>query len=411
MVTHNCRSNALPSPQAQFENYPKGPYFQKRAHDLLASGIFNADGPEWKRQRKVAANIFNVKNFRDFVEGVFADEMSILSRTLDRASADGAVLDLHELFFKFTLDGFAKIGFGINLESLSSEVPNPFAEAFDRAQRVVDRRMVSPFWRIEEAVLPVGREMKRDLKTIHDFGLNVVLERRADPEKDSYNDLLSMFMRSKTESGNPPSDRELADVVLNMIIAGRDTTAQALSWTFYMLAQNPEAEAKLVNEIMETLGDNKTPTYEQIRTMRYANAVFHETLRLWPSVPKEIKQALADDVLPDGTQVDAGALIVWVPFAMGRSKHIWGADAKQFKPERWLGEKDLQPSNWDYPVFNGGPRICLGRSMAELEGVYVLVSILRRFKVTVRNVDTVAYDSSLTLPMKTGLMCSFAARF
>ncbi|RKO85708.1 cytochrome P450, partial [Blyttiomyces helicus] len=142
---------------------------------------------------------------------------------------------------------------------------------------------------------------------------------------------------------------------------GRDTTAQALSWTFYMLAKNPAVEEKLVEEVMQTLGDALAPTYDQIKTMRYANAVFHETLRLYPSVPKESKQALADDVLPDGTLVDAGMVVVWIPYAMGRSRAIWGAHAHEYKPERWLGEKDLQPSSYEYPVFNAGPRICLGR--------------------------------------------------
>ncbi|RKO88952.1 cytochrome P450 [Blyttiomyces helicus] len=142
---------------------------------------------------------------------------------------------------------------------------------------------------------------------------------------------------------------------------GRDTTAQALSWTFYMLAKNPAAEGRLVEEIMQTLGDVRAPTYDQVKTMRYSNAVFHETLRLYPSVPKESKQALADDVLPDGTIVDAGTYVLWIPYAMGRSRAIWGEDAKEYRPDRWLEEKDLQPSSWEYPVFNGGPRICLGR--------------------------------------------------
>ncbi|RKO83743.1 cytochrome P450 [Blyttiomyces helicus] len=330
---------------------------------------------------------------------------------------------------------YPSVAHQIDLGCLTTTEPVPFALAFDRAQSVVDGRILNPFWRISEPLTAKVTIMVRSNSPlpslIAQFGLRIVVERRNDPLKDTYNDLLSFFMRSKSETGEEPSDRELSDIVLNMIIAGRDTTAQALSWTFYMLSKNPTVEAKLVEEIMQTLGDAQVPNYDQVKTMRYANAVFHETLRykprhliiptillfptfpptsLYPSVPKESKQAVADDILPDGTMVDAGTIVMWIPYAMGRSRAIWGEDASEYKPERWLGETDLQPSSWDYPVFNGGPRICLGKSMAELEGVYVLVSILRRFKVTVRNLDDVTYDNSLTLPMRNGLMCNFEKR-
>jgi cytochrome P450 len=194
-----------------------------------------------------------------------------------------------------------------------------------------------------------------------------------------------------------------------MFMIGRDTTAQALSWTFFMLSQNPRALESLLDEIDETLGDSQSPTYDQVKGMKYAKAVFHETLRLYPSVPSNMKTANRDDILPDGTFVPKDTIVSWNLYAMGRTAAIWGDDAKEFKPERWLS-MEKQPNSFDYPVFNAGPRTCLGKSMAELEGVYVIVSLLRRFRFDVLEPEKVTYANSLTLPMKNGLKVRVSLR-
>jgi cytochrome P450 len=176
-----------------------------------------------------------------------------------------------------------------------------------------------------------------------------------------------------------------------------------------MLSRNPDSLAKLLTEIKDTLGDATSPTYDQIKSMKYANAVFHETLRLYPSVPTEIKTANQDDTLPDGTFVPKGAVVSWSPYCMGRTTAIWGPDAKEFRPERWL-EMERNPSPFDYPVFNAGPRVCLGKNMAELEGVFVIVSMLRVFEVSVLEGEKVTYANSVTLPMKDGLKVKVCKR-
>ncbi|KAJ3078733.1 Protein kinase alk2 [Quaeritorhiza haematococci] len=400
--------------KTNFSNYEKGPFFYSRMNDLLGVGIFNTDGESWRIQRKTAANIFNVKNFREFVGVVFYEEMHMLTDRLSKAVESKEAIDIQDLFFRFTLDGFGKIGFGIELNSMLTKDSVPFAAAFDRAQAAMDYRFFSPVWRLEELLLPRGRELKNDLKTVREFCSKVIGERRADPEKNTRNDLLSLFMNLKNEDGTPMyTDKELGDLTLNFIIAGRDTTAQALSWTIYELALHPEKTKKLVEEIDETFGgDLNTPiSYEQIKTMKYANAVFHEALRLHPSVPKDTKTALKDDVLPDGTPIKARTNLAWSPWVMGRSPKIWGPDAAEFKPERWLPDAmPSQPSQFVYPVFNAGPRVCLGKTMAELEGVFVLVSLLRRFEFEVLDVEKVTYLVSLTLPIRDKLMVKVSQR-
>ncbi|KAJ3188630.1 hypothetical protein HDU85_004344 [Gaertneriomyces sp. JEL0708] len=395
--------------KTNFENFEKGRHFHDINKDVLGNGIFNTDGETWRVQRKTASHIFNVKNFRDFVGRVFKEEAQILFDVLGQKADLSETVDMQDMLFKFTLDSFGRIGFNADLSCLTKENV-PFAIAFDRAQTVLLYRFFSPLWRLEELLLPRGTRMRQDVHTIRSFALELIHKRRSDPEAHQYNDLLSLFMNQQSAS-EFHSDQALIDVVLNFIIAGRDTTAQALSWTFYLLSLYPHVEERLLAEITSTLGNDLSvyPSYEQVKEMKYANAVFHEALRLYPSVPSELKYAINDCVLPDGTRISAGNAVAWNPYCMGRCEEIWGSDAKIFRPERWL-EMTRQPSPYAYPVFNAGPRVCLGKSMAELEGVFTLVGLVQRFKIKVLKPYEVKPANSLTLPMAGPLNCSVQRR-
>ncbi|KAI8925019.1 cytochrome P450 [Entophlyctis helioformis] len=398
--------------KSQFDNFVKGSYFSERTHILLGDGIFNADGHSWLVQRKTASNIFNTRQFRLFTETVFADEMDVFVDRLASSAESAKPVDLHDLFFRYTMDSFGAIAFGISIDSMKRDNV-PFADAFDRIQGVIAYRFIQPLWWIEEPLsLFSWLRTRADLKTIRTFASKVIKDRLAEPEgvREQRTDLLSLFLKIRDDDGNAYSEQMQTDAVLNFIIAGRDTTAQALSWTIYYLNKYPKTMEALVAEIDATLGNADRPTYEQVRGMKYANAVFHEALRLSPSVPKNTKMCIKDTVFPDGTIVPAGANVMWLPYVMARNPNIWGANAAEFVPDRWLDPKLKQPSPFAYPVFHAGPRLCLGKGFAELEGVYVLVSLLRRFKVTVNNLSAVTYGNSLTMPMLKGMPCTIRER-
>ncbi len=143
--------------------------------------------------------------------------------------------------------------------------------------------------------------------------------------------------------------------------------------------------------------------------MKYANAIFNETLRLHPSVPKNVKEAVVDEVLPDGTIVPKGSVVAWSPYVMGRSSAIWGFNAREFYPERWIDNSKVYTS-FEYPVFHAGPRMCLGRNLAELEGVFVLVSLYQNYEISAIPNQSVSYGNSLTLPMNQPFLCNFRPR-
>lgn len=196
--------------------------------------------------------------------------------------------------------------------------------------------------------------------------------------------------------------------------AARDTSSQQDQTQGHSQTQNhtqDQSQEQQAEPASSSL-PSSLPSYDDIRAMRFSRAVLLEALRLHPSVPKQVKFAVADDVLPDsGTRVPGGSAIMYSSYVMGRSETIWGPDAGQFRPSRWLsGEPGSLPSAFEYPVFNAGPRICLGKGLAELEGVYVLVGLLKRYRLEVVAGQRVEYMTTVTLPMKEGLKVKVTRR-
>ncbi|KAH8556114.1 cytochrome P450 [Umbelopsis sp. PMI_123] len=398
-----------------FLNYEKGPQFRDGMDALFGHGIFNTNGDEWKFQRKTASQIFNVKNFRDHFTDVFVDELQYMkSAILDPLVENGNSVDFHDLMFKFTLDSFVIIGFGEDLGALRTEGKVPFAAAFDAAQVNTFRRMMVPYWRAREGLakilMPWAPSMDDHIKVVNAYAADMISKRRQDIEAgQEHNDLLSRFLKSRDDQGNLLNDTQLRDIILNFIIAGRDTTAQALSWAMYELMLNPEIEEKLAQEIFANISDedekNSPALYEIIKDMKYAHAVFYETLRLHPSVPANQKYALEDDIWPDGTVIKKGDYVVWSPWCQGRLESIWGPDAKEFKPERWFNENsELKRENQGvWPAFHAGPRVCLGQNLATLEALVALTMLMKRYRFKLLPGQNITYQISLTLPMKYGM--------
>lgn len=263
----------------------------------------------------------------------------------DRAAQNNSIIDFHDIMFKFTLDSFIELGFGVELNSLSAKGKVPFAASFDEAQKQTFVRFVNSIWPITERIVnfvtPWKANMNDHLRVVDGFANSVIEKRRVQLEAgEVHKDLLSRFMDARNNKGDLLSNEELRDIVLNFVIAGRDTTAQALSWTFYMLMCHPRVEQKLLEEIEQHITDedltDSPGLYEKIKDMTYAHAVFYEVLRQYPSVPLNQKYALNDDIWPDGTHIKKGDYVLWCPYVQGRSEKVWGPDAKVFRPERWI---------------------------------------------------------------------------
>lgn len=415
--------------KTQFEVFDKGPIMCDSLQDLLGNGIFSVDGVKWMHQRKTASNLFSLSTLRDSMAHTVQELMPIVHCILQRAVNNQAPIDLVKLLNRFTMEGFSKIGFGVDLGCLDAKQDHPFMAAFDTAQRVTTMRFVVPrfVWKLQR-LLNIGgeRDLKKQIKVIDETVLGIIgksLEARQrrrsfseDPEGidgSGRRDIVSLFLDDVSYNDKREQDPFdpvfLRDIVVSFLIAGRDTTAQALSWFLYELSENPQVEHRIRDELWRCLPhlfskDAPAPSMEEVQQLLYLEACVKETLRLHPSVPFNFKHANRDTVLVDGTFIPKDSAVTISSYCLGRATHVWGPDAESFRPERWIDptnpSKLITVSAFQFNSFHAGPRMCLGMNLAMMEMKIFVASVLSKFHMDVVPGQKITYDLSLTLPMK-----------
>lgn len=392
----------------QFSKYVKGALFTGPFTALLGKGIFNVDGDQWFHQRKLASRLFTKKQFEDHIFKVVEANTSKVANIL--AQTDG-VFDMFDLMNRFTLDTIGETGFSQSIGSLENP-SSPFLKAFDRAQQIsLIRFWLHPYWKVLRFFdLWFERELKTHLACLDEYARGILKALRKKLETGEDNSFVGLFMKERELLGTLYADEEtfLRDMVINFLIAGRDTTAQCLCWTLFELLQHPPVIDKARQEIASVCG--KSPVqFNDLKKLKYVKGILDEGLRLHPSVPVDFKLCVEADCLPDGTIVPAGCALQLSIYAQGRCTEIWGADAREFRPERWL-EMQSRPSSFTFCAFLAGPRECLGKNLADLEMVVLLATLLRDFEFTLAaDPASIRYDSQLTLGMN-GLPLSVKRR-
>ncbi|KQK19699.1 cytochrome P450 704C1 isoform X2 [Brachypodium distachyon] len=407
--------------KTNFSKYSKGAFNTQVMKDLFGDGIFATDGEKWRHQRKLASHEFSTKVLRDFSSDVFRMNAAKLAEKISYATADRITINLQDLLMRTTMDSMFKVGLGFELNTLSGsdESSIQFSNAFDEASSLVYYRYVDLFWQVKRH-LNIGSEakLKKSIQVIDDFVMQLIHQKREQMKNGhdhkAREDILSRFILASEEDPETMNDRYLRDIVLSFLIAGKDTTANTLSWFFYMLCKNPVVQDKVAYEIEESVEwaqeDNMetfTARLEQgdIDKMHYLHATLTETLRLYPAVPVDGKMADEDDVLPNGYRVIKGDGMNYMIYAMGRMKYLWGEDAEEFRPERWLANGVFQQeSPYKFVSFNAGPRICLGKEFAYRQMKIMAATLIHffRFKLEDESKGPI-YKTMFTLHMDKGL--------
>lgn len=405
--------------KTRFHNYPKGRPFTAILGDLLGRGIFNVDGDTWRFQRKMASMELGSVSVRSHALEVVAAEIQtrlipLLASVSGKQSNDG-VLDLQDVFRRFSFDSISNFSFGLDPGCLEPSLPeSKFAAAFDAASKLsAERAMTSSpmFWKIKR-FFNVGSEkqLKEAVRTIDDLAKQMIEQRREKGGFAAKNDLLSRFMATVDD------DRYLRDIVVSFLLAGRDTISSGLTSLFYLLSKHPEVTRAIREELDRVMGRAggegegegegvAIASFGQMQEMPYLHAVLYETMRLSPPVQFDSKFCQDDDVLPDGTLVKSGTRVTYHPYAMGRMESIWGPDCLDFKPERWLKKGVFSPeSPYKYPVFQAGERVCLGKELALVEMKCVAAALIRRFDIRVSQPDQAPrFAPGLTATVRGGL--------
>ncbi|KAJ3476584.1 hypothetical protein NLI96_g11058 [Meripilus lineatus] len=324
---------------------------------------------------------------------------------------EGYPIDWQDLVSRFTLDSATEFLFGKDVKSLAAGLPYPpssdrvrsesdssnpanaFAEAFLEAQNLsATRGRYSSAWALLEIL---GDKVAVQMKTIDNFIqpiLQSALEKKA--QKKAQGELPTNgkdVADDETLLGhlvNLTDDRQiLRDETLNILLAGRDTTAATLTFAIYKLTQHPDIVRRLREEILMKVGSHRRPTYEDIREMKYLRAFINEVLRLYPPVPFNVRFATKDTLWPTKPGeppyfIPAGTKCLYSVFVMHRRKDLWGPDAADFDPDRFIDDrlqKYLTPNPFIFLPFNAGPRICLGQQFAYNEASFMLIRLLQQF--------------------------------
>ncbi|KAL8753833.1 MAG: hypothetical protein Q9199_004770 [Rusavskia elegans] len=348
---------------------------------LLGRGIFTSDGGAWQHSRELLRPNFVRNQVADLA--AFENHLKHLIQAIPR---DGSTVDLRELFYRLTIDSATEFLFGESTNCLApgaSAQANEFADAFDRSQEAAANATRG---------LPIVAKLfsrssiGKDIKYAHDFvdhyvKLGLEWQKKQDIEKSvSKNSERYIFLYELVKTVQDPI--RIRSEVLNVLLAGRDTTAGLLTNVWFILAKRSDVWAKLRREV-DAL-DGEQPTFEQIKNMKYLKYVTNETLRLYPVVPTNTRMSITDTVLPCGGGPDgrsplfipAKTTVGWNLYAMHRREDLFGKDAEDFKPERW---ETLRPG-WEYLPFNGGPRICIGQQYALTEASYTTIRLMQEYK-------------------------------
>ncbi|XP_077234415.1 cytochrome P450 704C1-like [Tasmannia lanceolata] len=407
--------------KTNFDCYTKGKYHYSIFSDFLGDGIFAVDGDKWRQQRKLASFEFSTRVLRDFSSSVFRRNATKLARIVSDFATKKQDLDIQDLLMKCTLDSIFEVGFGLDLNCLggSSETGNTFIKALDESNALVYWRYVDFLWEIKR-FLNMGSEarLRKNIKVIDDFVYELIRTKRekltSEDDCNNKEDILSRFIMESKKDPENMTDRYLRDIIMSFIIAGKDTTANTLSWFFYMLCKYPTIQEKISQQVRELVdkdhqmdvndfvGKLTDATFDK---MQYLHATLTETLRLYPAVPIDGKRSEKDDVLPDGFKVKEGDGVNYVAYAMGRMTSIWGEDAEEFRPERWLENGVFRPeSSFKFTAFHGGPRICLGKEFAYRQMKIIAMVLLRFFRFQLDDEKKeVRYRTMFTLHIDGGL--------
>ncbi|KAI3700311.1 hypothetical protein L2E82_44937 [Cichorium intybus] len=420
-VHHLLRSN--------FPNYIKGRRYTSVLHELLGTGIFNSDGHLWSSQRKIASYEFNTKSLRNFITDTLKSQLSrSLIPHLSSAADAGETLDLQQVLRKFGFDNICNVAFGVDPGLLTSNSKDSssllFVQAFDAAVENTSNRFMSPLpavWKMKR-FFNIGneRKYKEAIETVNQFAMDIIKSKEEQTDSKTDEDLLSRFMASSWDMGFNDTERRkfVRDIIISFVLAGKDSTASALTWFFWLLEGHPHCR-DLIHKEFSTLMASSVPkiqptnlTFDDLKNLHYLHAALSESMRLFPPVPINSRLTVDDDKLPDGTYVGKGWFADYSAYAMGRMERIWGSDCREFKPERWLDVNGVyQPSDqFKYPVFHGGFRMCLGKEMAYLQMKSLVVAVMYEFEVEViggggtpEKMVEPPYTLSLLLGMKNGL--------
>lgn len=372
------------------KNYSKEGIGYDPLRKFLGKGlIFNEGGEFWKRQRKLTQPAFHQDKLENFVSQ-FNRAATLLIERWKLTEATGLKIDILKEMMRVTLQVAGKTLLGKDLLTDANQIEAALTTILDEADRRA--RLVTPF----SNYLPIPRtfRVRKANRALNELVYRIISERKALPTTEVQHDLLSMYLAARDEKGIGMTDQEVRDEVMSIFIAGHETTANGLAWTWYLLHQNPEIAKKLRLEIDQVL-QGREPTIEDLGRLKYAEMVFLEALRIYPPVWIMARRTVSDDRIGKYS-IKKGTTVFLSPYVTQRLETYW-PDPLKFNPERFAEEGVARTQRFDYFPFAAGPRVCIGQRFAILEAKTLLARIIQNFDLTDLTTQSIRSNPKITL--------------
>lgn len=378
-------------------NYRKGMGLAEARRRLLGDGLLTSEGDLWRQQRRTIAPAFRRERIASFAEVVTGEAAALLDRL--QAHAGGGPVDVVAEMTRLTIGVLGQTLFNMDLSPLRF-----LGDAFEVAQDQAMFEMVTlgalPLW------LPLPRHRRfREARRQLDDAVRALLaghERdaaRGGPEAG--NDVISLLSRAYGAERDPGTrQRRFRDELVTILLAGHETTASTLSWTWSLLARHPEAARAMHAEAVEVLGD-RVPRYEDVARLSYTTMVIQEAMRLYPPVWGLPRKALGPDEI-GGYRIPAGADVMICPYTLHRHRDFW-EDPGQFRPQRFEPAAAGHAHRYAYIPFGAGPRVCVGSHLGMLEATLTAAMVARRFRLDLTDAADPVPEPMLSLRVRGGL--------
>jgi len=365
---------------------------------LLGNGLLLSEGGTWLRQRRLLQPAFHRQRVAAYGE-------VMTSLTVRRLAdwRDGDVLDVHAEMMTLTQAIVAKTLFDADVSDESyaiAEASNVLVEDFGK--RLGSLIQLLPDW----VPTPANLRTRRAIRRLDEVVYRMIAARRRNDEDRG--DLLSILLHAQdADDGSRMSARQVRDEVMTLFLAGHETTAVALSWTWYLLSQHPEVDARLADELRSVLGD-RPPAVADLPKLTYTEMIVNESMRLYPPAYGIAREAVNPGEVA-GYPIAPGLIVIMPTWVVHRDRR-WFDEPEVFRPERWADGLAGRLPRFAYFPFGGGPRQCIGNAFALMEATLVLAAIAQRFRLTLEPGQRVTPTPYLSLRPEPGLRMSLARR-
>ena len=371
-------------------NYIKNKLFWRHVAALFGTGLLTNEGESWQRQRRLAAPAFAGQQLL-----AYGGEMVALTQRMLDGWTSGQVMDIHTEMMGLTLRIAAKALFDSEVERDISDMDHALNDLAAEIASRVKRPILIP----DAVPLPGHLRYRRAIRTVERVVSHMIAERRASG-LENRNDFLSRLMSAHDEAGNPMSNALLRDEAITLLLAGHETTALALSWTWLLLCQHPEAEARMADEISAVVGD-RPATADDLPRLKYTESVIMESMRMYPPAWLIGRESTGPFEL-DGYVFPTGTTIFISPWILHRDPRYF-EEPETFRPERWMSNLARELPRFAYMPFGGGPRVCIGQRFAMIEAILILTTVAQRFSGEWQSDRNVTPFPSITLRPKGGV--------